>query len=252
MLTGAVHSVPQLYVARFLLGVAEAGFFPGIVLYLTYWFPQREQARVISLFVTALPVASILGAPVSGFILDHAHWAAISSWRWLLILEGLPAIVCGVLTYLLLPSRPAEATFLNAGRKELAHRGTGPRGAGQNRRALHLGYARIRSPPGMASGICPFCVRYWFVRDEFLHASIGEITFERLLQHSSGHPGDGSSPRRVSGDDPGIPKFRPQDGTAIPCGNSSRRWRHGPGVVGRNEVPFTLDRALVVCGDGNL
>src|ERR1700688_2224895 len=112
MLTGAVHSVPQLYVVRFRLGVAEAGFFPGIVLYLTYWFRQGEQAHVISLFVTALPVASILGAPVSGFLLDHAHWAAISSWRWLLILEGLPAIVCGVLTYFLLPSRPAEATFL--------------------------------------------------------------------------------------------------------------------------------------------
>ena len=112
MLTGAVHTVPQLYVARFLLGVAEAGFFPGIVLYLTYWFRQGEQARVISLFMTALPVASILGAPVSGFLLDHAHWAAISSWRWLLILEGLPAIICGVLAYLFLPSRPAEATFL--------------------------------------------------------------------------------------------------------------------------------------------
>jgi ACS family tartrate transporter-like MFS transporter len=112
MLTGAVHSVPQLYVVRFLLGVAEAGFFPGIVLYLTYWFRQGEQARMISLFVTALPVASILGAPVSGFLLDHAHWAGIGSWRWLLILEGLPAIVCGVLAYLFLPSRPAEAAFL--------------------------------------------------------------------------------------------------------------------------------------------
>src|SRR6202040_512723 len=102
MLTGVVHNVTQFYVARFLLGVAEAGFFPGIVLYLTYWFRQREQAHVISLFVTGLPVASILGAPVSGFILDHAHWAAISSWRWLLILEGIPAVVCGVLTYFLL------------------------------------------------------------------------------------------------------------------------------------------------------
>lgn len=112
MLGGAVHSVRQLYGVRFLLGVAEAGFFPGIVLYLTYWFRQREQAKAISLFTTAIPVASILGAPVSGFILDHAHGAAMSSWRWLLILEGLPAIVCGVLTYFLLPSRPAEATFL--------------------------------------------------------------------------------------------------------------------------------------------
>jgi MFS family permease len=117
MLNGAVHNVSQLYAGRFLLGVAEAGFFPGIVLYLTYWFPQRDQAHVISLFATALPVASILGAPISGFILDHTHWAAISSWRWLLILEGLPAIVCGVLTYFLLPSRPAEAKFLTRDQK---------------------------------------------------------------------------------------------------------------------------------------
>ena len=112
MLTGAVRSVPQLYVARFLLGVAEAGFFPGIILYLTYWFRQREQAHVISLFVTALPVASVLGAPLSGFILDHAHWAAIGSWRWLLVLEGLPAVLCGVLAYFLLPNRPTDAVFL--------------------------------------------------------------------------------------------------------------------------------------------
>ena len=111
-LTGLVHSAAQLYSARFLLGVAEAGFFPGIALYLTYWFPQREQARVLSLFLAALPVSSILGAPVSGFILDHVHWFGISSWRWLLILEGLPAIACGALTYLLLPNRPSEAKFL--------------------------------------------------------------------------------------------------------------------------------------------
>ena len=110
--TAAVQSVSQLYAARFLLGVAEAGFFPGIILYLTYWFRQRDQAQVIALFVMALPVASIVGAPVSGFILDHAHWAALGSWRWLLILEGFPAVVCGVLTCFLLPSRPAEARFL--------------------------------------------------------------------------------------------------------------------------------------------
>jgi ACS family tartrate transporter-like MFS transporter len=117
MLAGAVHGVPQLYFARFLLGVAEAGFFPGIILYLTYWFRQREQAQVISLFLTALPVASIVGAPISGLLLDHAHWAALSSWRWLLILEGLPAVVCGVLAYLLLPSRPAESAFLTSDEK---------------------------------------------------------------------------------------------------------------------------------------
>jgi len=118
MATGFVQSVAQFYVVRFLLGVAEAGFFPGIVLYLTYWFRKQERAHAIALFMTALPVASILGAPISGVILDHAHWLGVSSWRWLLILEGLPAIGCAVLTYFLLPDRPADARFLTQEQKE--------------------------------------------------------------------------------------------------------------------------------------
>ena len=117
-LTGFVHTVRHLYVLRFLLGLAEAGYFPGIVLYLTYWFRQREQARAIALFMTALPVTSIIGAPISGLILDHAHWLGVSSWRWLLMLEGLPAVVFGVLTYFALPSRPGEAKFLTSQEKE--------------------------------------------------------------------------------------------------------------------------------------
>ena len=118
MLTGFVHTVHQLYIVRFLLGLAEAGYFPGIALYLTYWFPQREQARALALLIAANPVTTILGAPISGFILDHVHWFGVSSWRWLLILEGTPAIVGGVLTYFLLPSRPQEAKFLTADEKE--------------------------------------------------------------------------------------------------------------------------------------
>ena len=118
MLTGLVHSVHQLYAVRFLLGLAEAGYFPGIALYLTYWFRQRDQAQAIALFLAGIPVTSILGAPVSGFILDHVHWLSVSSWRWLLILEGIPAVVCGVLTYFLLPNRPAEAKFLNQEEKD--------------------------------------------------------------------------------------------------------------------------------------
>lgn len=117
-LTGAVHTARQLYVARFLLGVMEGGFFPGIVLYLTYWFRQRQQAQTIALFMAGLPITSILGAPISGLILDRVHWFGISSWRWLLILEGMPAVVCGVLTYLFLPSRPAEADFLTREEKD--------------------------------------------------------------------------------------------------------------------------------------
>jgi ACS family tartrate transporter-like MFS transporter len=117
-LTGLVQTVQQLYVLRFLLGLAEAGYFPGMVLYLTYWFPQRERARALALLIVATPITTILGAPISGFILDHTHWLGISSWRWLLILEGAPAIILGALTYVLLPSNPQEATFLTADEKQ--------------------------------------------------------------------------------------------------------------------------------------
>jgi len=114
VLTGFAKTALHLYVLRFLLGVAEAGYFPGICLYLTYWFPQRQLAQATALFVTGGPVASIVGAPLSGVILDHVHWLGLSSWRWLLILEGIPAIVGGIVTYFLLPGRPAEAKFLTA------------------------------------------------------------------------------------------------------------------------------------------
>jgi ACS family tartrate transporter-like MFS transporter len=111
-LTGFVQSAHQLYIARFALGLAEAGYFPGIALYLGYWFPSPAKAQALALIIIGIPVASVLGAPFSGLILDHADWFGLSSWRWLLILEGLPAILCVFLTNRLLPSRPAEAKFL--------------------------------------------------------------------------------------------------------------------------------------------
>jgi ACS family tartrate transporter-like MFS transporter len=117
-LTGFVHTVHQLYVARFALGVAEAGYYPGILLYLTYWFRRQEQAQAIALFMTAIPITNILGSPISGLILDHVHWFGLSSWRWLLILEGLPAVLFGLLTFFLLPSRPSEAKFLTDSEKD--------------------------------------------------------------------------------------------------------------------------------------
>jgi len=117
-LTGLAQNVHQLYAARVVLGFAEAGYYPGIVLYLTYWFRQREQARALSLFLTGFAVNGALGALVSGFILEHVHWLGVASWRWLFVLEGLPAIALGFFTYLVIPNRPSEAKFLTEQEKD--------------------------------------------------------------------------------------------------------------------------------------
>lgn len=116
--TGFAQTAMHIYIVRFLLGIAEAGFFPGMILYLTYWFRQREQAQAVALFMAALPVSNVIGAPMSGLILDHIHWLGISSWRWLLALEAIPAIVLGVATWFLLPNRPEEAGFLQRDEKD--------------------------------------------------------------------------------------------------------------------------------------
>ncbi len=163
-LTGLVNSVHQLYAVRFLLGLAEAGYFPGIALYLTYWFRQRDQAQAIALFLAGIPVTSILGSPVSGFLLDHVHWMNVSSWRWLLILEGIPAVVGGVLTYFLLPSWPAEAKFLDQKEKDwiaaelareeqekLANHNISAGQALLNKRVWHLGFIGFTLNTGMYS-----------------------------------------------------------------------------------------------------
>jgi ACS family tartrate transporter-like MFS transporter len=166
--TGFVRSVNQLYIARFLLGLAEAGYFPGIVLYLGYWFRQREKAQSIALILIGIPLASVVGAPISGFILDHVQWFGLSSWRWLLILEGLPAMACVSLIYFLLPNGPAEAAFLTAKERswidgELEHENGQKLGARSdsvpralmNRRVWHLACI------GFGHGFAGYTFSFW-------------------------------------------------------------------------------------------
>lgn len=112
IITAWAQNAAHLYILRFLLGVAEAGFFPGIILYITYWFRAKEQARSFALFMTALAVSSIIGAPVSTWIMDHIHWFGMPGWRWMFVLEGLPAIIMGVITFYYLTDRPDDAKWL--------------------------------------------------------------------------------------------------------------------------------------------
>lgn len=110
--TAAATDIIHLAALRFILGIAEAGFFPGVILYLTFWFRKKELAQAVALFMTALAVSNIIGAPVSTYILDTIHWLGIESWRWLFIIEGLPAIVLGILTWFYLTDRPEDADWL--------------------------------------------------------------------------------------------------------------------------------------------
>jgi len=110
--TAFAQTAMHLYVLRFLLGVAEAGFFPGIIVYLTYWFRSRELATTVALFTAAIPVSYIIGAPLSTWIMDNVHWLGWSGWRWMLFLEGIPAVFLGVLCYLYLTDRPEQARWL--------------------------------------------------------------------------------------------------------------------------------------------
>jgi MFS family permease len=110
-LTGFVETATQFYWARFLLGVGEAGFFPGIIVYLSHWFRERDRAKAVAMFMAAIPVASVLGAPVSGLLLG-VHWMGLSGWRWVFILEGIPSVLLGVVVPFYLTDRPEQARWL--------------------------------------------------------------------------------------------------------------------------------------------
>jgi ACS family tartrate transporter-like MFS transporter len=111
ILTGFVHTAREFYVARFFLGAAESSFFPGMIVYLTHWFRIRERSRAIACLYAAVPTASLLGSPVAGWLLG-VHWRFLAGWRWLFILEGIPAIILGVVCLWYLTDRPADAGWL--------------------------------------------------------------------------------------------------------------------------------------------
>ncbi|MGX9134818.1 MFS transporter [Rummeliibacillus sp. JY-2-4R] len=117
ILTGFVQSATHLYILRFLLGVAEAGFFPGIVLYFTYWFRETDRGKATSSLMIALPLSGLLGAPLSTWIIDNISWASLEGWRWMFILEGIPAIIFGVVTLFYLTDRPVNAKWLSDNEK---------------------------------------------------------------------------------------------------------------------------------------
>jgi MFS family permease len=115
-----VKTAMWFYILRFLLGAFEAGLFPGVVLYLTYWFPARRRALMQALFATSIPLSLVLGAPISGWVMGSMGGrGGLANWQWLFLLEGIPSILVGLLALVIVVDKPAQARWLTEGEKQL-------------------------------------------------------------------------------------------------------------------------------------
>lgn len=112
-----IHNTTTFYIARFLLGVAEAGFYPGVILYLTYWFPDKQRAHTVALFATGTVIAGIIGSPISGAILELNNKWGLEGWQWLFLLEGIPAVLMGLVVFIVLPNKPQNTRWLSSAEK---------------------------------------------------------------------------------------------------------------------------------------
>ncbi len=110
-LTGFVHTAHQFYGIRFVLGVAEAGFVPAILVYFSHWYRPQDRGKAVAMFFAAIPASQVIGGPLAAVLL-RIHWAGFPGWRWLLLLEGLPALVLGIMTLFYLTERPQDAKWL--------------------------------------------------------------------------------------------------------------------------------------------
>ena len=152
-LTAIVHTPAQLYLARFLLGAAEAGFFPGVIVYLSHWFIQEDRAKATGNFMAAIPLSLVIGSPVAGWILSH-NWFAVQGWRWLFFLEGVPAIFLGVVAFFFLTDQPREAGWLTAEQRQWISRKLEEEKP-PNRQSISLGQA-LRSRTVLLLAIAAF------------------------------------------------------------------------------------------------
>ncbi|MCA6100494.1 MFS transporter [Bradyrhizobium sp. WSM 4400] len=146
----------SFYVTRFLLGLAEAGFFPGIILYLTYWFPAEYRARVMSAFILGAPLSAVIGGPLCGLLLELNGFLGLKGWQWLFITEGIPSVVIGIVALLYLDDRPADARWLSPQQKTwLEGRLANERASVETTHKYSLGQA-LRSPRVIALGLVYF------------------------------------------------------------------------------------------------
>ncbi len=111
----------SFYAIRFILGIVESGFFPGVILYLTYWYPSKHRSKMVAAFMTAIPISGLVGGPLSGFIL-RIHWSTLHGWQWLFVLEAIPSILAGLLAMRFLNDSPRQSKWLSEPERDLLTR----------------------------------------------------------------------------------------------------------------------------------
>jgi D-galactonate transporter len=156
-----VKTPTQFYILRLLLGVAEAGFFPGVIFYLTFWFPSARRGRVTGYLMASTAIAGIVGGPVSAWIMVHmAGLLGLKGWQWLLLVEGVPSLLLGGLAFLILSDRPAEATWLSEKEKAivLEQLRADERGGAQGHGAGHSLRGALAQPKLYVAIVTYFCV----------------------------------------------------------------------------------------------
>jgi MFS family permease len=151
-----VKTPTTFYVLRFVLGLAEAGLFPGVILYLTYWYPARRRAAILALFITGIPVAGLVGAPLSGWIMNSASGAHnLAGWQWLFLIEAVPSLVMGTVVLLFLDNSVEKARWLSADEKALLARNLADDRDGAQSHRMRDGFTNPR--------VWLMCVLYFFI-----------------------------------------------------------------------------------------
>jgi ACS family tartrate transporter-like MFS transporter len=174
-----IEGAASFYVLRFLLGAAEAGFFPGIILFLTWWFPERERTRAVALFLTAVSAAYVAGGPLSGGLLELDGFLGLDGWQWLFLVEGVPAVALGVVTLRFLDERPSDAEWLEPDEREFLT------GEVERERELHEGLGGERIRDALGSGLVWVMGLVYFV---LLAAGFGLTFFvPDLVQDRTGY-----------------------------------------------------------------
>lgn len=161
MSTMFVTSATQFYVVRALLGIAEAGFFPGVVFYLTLWFPSAMRGRIMAMFVLAIAVSGVIGGPVSGLIMSQmADFGGLKGWQWLFLIEGIPPVLVGIMAYFYLDDGPENAKWLNAEEKRFVVGNLAIEAASRESSKHGTFWTAIRDPRLYAAAIAWFTVAW--------------------------------------------------------------------------------------------